>query len=365
MSLMYKIILVFVLTAVMSFLFTEAVRVLAFKIGAVDDPNSRRVNKVTMPSSGGLAIYFSYFISILFILPLDKEFTLPIFIGATIIVIIGLIDDIKGISPKMKLLGILIATLSVYYLGNIRMSMIDIPFVGLVELGYLSLPMTILWVAAISNSINLIDGLDGLAAGVSSISLITIGIVAFFFLSSNNFVITIMIFTLVASLLGFLPANYYPAKIYLGDTGSLLLGFMISVFSLFNLKNVTFITLMVPLVILAVPIADTIYAIIRRTLNKQPISMADNNHIHHRLLAIGFSHKQAVKLLYLMTVIFSLISLLYPIANTIGIILLTIGLMIIFQLMAELLGLIGEKKFLISWIKKSVEFRNKDLNKHQ
>lgn len=341
---MYKLLLTLILTMVMSMVFTEIVRRVSFKIGAVDEPNSRRVNKVTMPSSGGLAIYFAYFITVLFLIPLDKTITIPLFVGATIIIAVGLIDDIKEVNPKMKMFGILLATLAIYYLGDIKMTRIDVPFMGLVELGLFSLPITFIWIAAITNSINLIDGLDGLAAGVSSISLTTIGIIAFFFLGSNNVDVAILIFAMVAATIGFIPANYYPARIYLGDTGALFLGFMTAVFSLLNLKNVTFLSLIVPLVILAIPIGDTLYAIIRRTLNKQPISMADNKHIHHRLMALGFSHKQSVKILYTMTTVFCIVALLLPVANTLGIILLTASLIVSLQFLAELIGLVDKKR---------------------
>ena len=350
---MYKVLLTLILTMVMSMVFTEIVRKLSFKLGTVDKPNSRRVNKVPMPSSGGLAIYVAFYITVLFLIPINREITIPLFVGATIIIIIGLIDDVKEINPKMKMLGILLATLAVYYLGDIQMTRIDIPFLGLVELGILSLPVTFIWIAAITNSINLIDGLDGLAAGVSSISLLTIGIIAFFFLGNNNVDVAILIFALVAAQLGFLPANYFPARIYLGDTGALFLGFMTAVFSLMHLKNVTFLSLTVPLVILAVPIGDTLYAIIRRTLNKEPISMADNKHIHHRVLALGFSHKQSVKLLYTMTAVFSVVALLLPVANTLGFILLTISLIVSLQFLAELIGLVdGKSRFLTDFLKK-------------
>ena len=358
---MYKVMFTFIFTAILSFIFTELVRYLSFKVGAVDEPNSRRVNKVVMPSSGGFAIYAAYFISILFILPLNQEITIPIFLGATVIIITGLIDDIKGISPGFKVTGIVLATLIVYFLADVQVTSIGIPFIGLVDLGYWSLPMTLLWVTAITNALNLIDGLDGLATGVSSISLVTIGIIAFFFLTSNNIDVTIMVFTLVAACLGFLPANYFPAKIYLGDTGALFLGYMIAVFSLFNLKNVTFISLMVPLVILIIPIADTSFAIIRRTLNKQSISTADNKHIHHQLMNYGFTHKQSVLLLYIISFIFSMVALLYPLANDIGLILLTLGIIIFLQFLSELLGLINnDNKPLITFFKKILNLYNKD-----
>lgn len=359
---MYKVLLILIFTMILSLFLTEIVRFLSIKIGAVDKPNSRRINTTTMPSSGGFAIYAAYFFSLLFLLPLDREITFPIFIGASIIVFTGLLDDIKDISPKLKMLGIIAATLVIYFLGDLRMTRIAIPFIGLFELGYWSLPMTILWVAAITNAINLIDGLDGLATGISTISLTTIGVIAYFFLTSNNIEVTIMIFALIAASLGFLPANYFPARIYLGDTGALFLGFMISVFSLFNLKNITFISLIVPLAVLAIPIADTLYAIIRRKINRQPISAADNKHIHHRLMALGFSHKESVKLLYAMSTIFSIVALLFPVASTLGAILLTLSLLLSLQFLAELIEIVGYgKRPLINFFKKFREFINKDF----
>lgn len=339
---MYKIILIMFSTTIMSMFLTEIVRFLSFKFGAVDEPNSRRLNTETMPSAGGLAIYASYFITILFLLPIDRTLTIPVFLGATVIVITGLLDDIKDLSPKMKLLGMLGAALIIYYVAGVRISMVELPILGKFDLGYLSLPVTILWIIAITNSINLIDGLDGLATGVSAISLFTMGIIAYFFLNTQNVTIAIMIFTLAFASLGFLPANYNPAKIYLGDTGALFLGFMISVLSLYGLKNATFLTMVVPLVILTVPIADTLYAIIRRKLNNQPISLADNRHIHHRIMALGFTHKQTVKLIYAMTLVFSFIALLYPVASPLGATLLSVGLIIGLELLAEMIGLVGE-----------------------
>ena len=363
---LYKLIFALIFTAILSFIFTEIVRYFAFKVGAIDKPNSRRVNKVAMPSSGGLAIYLAYFITILLIIPLNRDITIPIFLGATIIIFTGLIDDIKGVSPKFKILGITIATLIIYFLADIHVSSIHIPFLGLVNLGYLSLPVTLLWVTAITNALNLIDGLDGLATGVSSISLTTMGIIAFFFLTSNNIEVTIMIFTLVAACLGFLPANYFPAKIYLGDTGALFLGFMISVFSLLHLKNVTFIALMVPLVILIIPIADTIFAITRRIMNKQSISAADNKHVHHQLMNYGFTHKQSVLLLYIISFIFSIVALLYPIASKIGLILLTFGIILFLQFVSELLGLLNnDNKPLINFFKKALLLYNKDYKENE
>lgn len=168
----------------------------------------------------------------------------------------------------------------------------------------MSLPVTYIWILAITNAVNLIDGLDGLATGVAIIALTTMGITAMFFLNVGNIFVAIMIFTLVAACIGFLPYNFFPARIYLGDTGALFIGFMMSVFSLFGLKNATFITLLIPVMILGVPITDTVFAIFRRLLNKEPITHADKRHLHHRLMQIGLTHRQTVLVIYGIALIF-------------------------------------------------------------
>ena len=149
---------------------------------------------------------------------------------------------------------------------------------------------------------------------------------------------------MVASLLGFLPHNFHPAKIFLGDTGALFIGFMIAVFSLKGLKNVTFVSLIIPIVILGVPITDTVYAMLRRFLNNRPISQADRHHLHHRLMQLGLSHRQTVLVIYGLSLVFSFIALLYPVSSFWGGILLTIAVVIGLELFVESIGLVGENR---------------------
>lgn len=341
---MFHVVIAWIITMIVSVAITPLVRIFAFKIGATDKPNLRRVNTKEMPSIGGLAIYLSYFISMFFFQPLPKEQVTPLFIGATIIIITGIIDDIREISPKMKLLGILLAAFVIYFVADIKMTTVSLPLVGIFDLGWLSFPLTIIWILAITNAINLIDGLDGLASGVSIIALSTMGIIGYFYLNVMNIPITIMIFTLVFATLGFLPYNFNPAKIFLGDTGALFLGFMIAVMSLQGLKNVTVISLIIPIVILGIPITDTIYAILRRYLNHMPISSADKHHMHHRLMNLGLSHKQTVLSIYGIALLFSMIALLYPLSTKWGSVLLTIALLFGLELFVELIGLVGENR---------------------
>lgn len=335
------------ITMILSLIFTPLIKLLAFKIGAVDMPNARRINKKPMPSAGGLSIFLAFSISMLFgfrDIQLYKV-TGPIVLGAAIVVLTGLIDDMRELKPWQKTLGITLAALEAYFVAGIQMDSISFPFFGKFELGWLSLPVTIIWILALTNAVNLIDGLDGLAAGVSIIGLSTIGIISFFFLLPDaSLVTTIIIFTLVAAILGFFPYNFYPATIYLGDTGALFLGYMISIVSMSGLKNATFISIMTPMLILGVPITDTVYAMIRRKFNKQKISSADKMHLHHRLISLGFTHRGAVLTIYALALVFSFIALLMNYASTQAMILLIICTAIGLELFIELIGLVGENR---------------------
>lgn len=340
---MFHVLLTCIAAVLITIVLTPFVRKLAISIGAVDLPNERRVNKRVVPSLGGVAVFASFFLSIFFLLPIPNQEILPIFLGASIILITGIVDDLKELSPKLKVLGILSAGLIIYYVGDIQLNMINLPFIGELHFGSFSLPVTLFWILAITNAVNLIDGLDGLASGVSMIALTTMGIIGYFFLTVDTMVVPIMIFVLVGSIAGFLPYNFNPARIFLGDTGALFLGFMISVMSLQGLKNATLITLIIPIVILGIPITDTIYAMIRRILNKQSIATADKLHIHHQLMSLGFTHKQTVVAIYCLAAIFSLIALLYPLSTLWGSVFLTIGLAFGLELFVELIGLAGKK----------------------
>lgn len=334
------------LTTLLAAILTPLIKLLAFKIGAVDKPGERRINKKTMPTAGGLSIFLTFSIDVLweFSDTLDVHRIWPMLLGATIVVITGLMDDVFELTPMQKTIGLTLAALEIYFIAGIRISTVSIPFIGYFNLGWLSLPVTLLWILAITNAVNLIDGLDGLAAGVSIIALVTMGLVSYFFLPSNGVILAILIFTLVAAIIGFFPYNFYPATIFLGDTGALFLGFMISVFSLQGLKNATFISVLTPMFILGVPITDTIYAMIRRRFNKQPISSTDKMHLHHRLLSLGFTHRGAVLTIYAMAMVFSFIALLMNYASNWAIVLLIISTTFGLELFIELIGLVGENR---------------------
>ncbi|MEJ6400248.1 glycosyltransferase family 4 protein [Nicoliella lavandulae] len=353
-----KIIVCLFATMLISAVLTPFVRKLAFKIGAEDDPNKRRMNKIPMPTIGGLAIFAAYTFTTMFLLrgQMPAAQLWGMFGGEVIIIATGMIDDIYELRPRQKVLGITLAALFVFFFGHVRMTLLTVPIFGSFHLGWLSLPITWIWILAITNAVNLIDGLDGLATGIAIIALTTMGITGMFFLNVGNTYVSIMIFTLVTACIGFLPYNFFPARIYLGDTGSLFIGFMIAVFSLNGLKNATFVTVIIPVIILGVPITDTVYAILRRLLNRQPISHADKHHLHHRLMQMGLTHRQTVLVIYGIAMIFSFISLLYPISNLWGTILLTVATLIGLELFVESIGLVGKNRQpLLNWIKKIVK----------
>ncbi len=343
---MFSVIVKLFLTMILSAAITPFVVKLAYILGAVDKPNARRVNIKPMPTMGGLAIFIAFNFATFVLLreqfPTHELFS--VFLAECIIILTGIIDDIRELSPKAKLAGILAAALVIYFLAGIRMNEVTLPFFGSFELGWWSLPITIIWIIAITNAVNLIDGLDGLATGVSIIALFTMGIMAYFFLNMTNVYVAIWIFAMVAALVGFLPHNFHPASIFLGDTGSLFIGFMMAVFSLKGLKNVTFVTLLMPVVIMGVPITDTVYAILRRLLNKKPIMQADKHHLHHRLMQLGLSHRQTVLVIYGLSLVFAFISMLYPLSTFWGSVLLTIGVLIGLELFIESIGLLGDDR---------------------
>ena len=258
--------------------------------------------------------------------------------GAIVMYLVGLIDDIYDLKPILKLIGQIVAASIVAFYG-ITIDFISFPMGPTIHFGILSIPITIIWIVAITNAINLIDGLDGLASGVSAIGLITIAFIAI--LQANVFIIMICS-VLIGSLLGFLCFNFHPAKIFLGDSGALLIGFIIGFLSLLGFKNITFISLFFPIVILAVPFIDTLFAMIRRMRNGQHIMQADKSHLHHKLLALGYSHRQTVLLIYSIAILFSLSSIILYLSQPLGVLLMFILIVITIELIVEFTGLIDD-----------------------
>ncbi|MDG5471580.1 MraY family glycosyltransferase [Jeotgalibacillus sp. ET6] len=329
-----------VMALVLSIILTPLVKKFAIAIGATDTPDARKVHKKIMPRMGGLAIFFSFIIALIVTQPAG-QYTWPIVVGASIIILTGALDDRFQLSPKLKVLGQVIAALTVILWGGVQVEFINLPFGGRLEFGYLAIPLTLLWIIGITNAINLIDGLDGLAAGVSSIALITISGMAI--IMGDTYVAMIGAI-LAASTIGFLVYNFHPAKIFMGDTGSLFLGFMISVLALLGFKNITVISLLVPILILGVPISDTFFAIIRRIVNKKPISAPDKSHLHHCLLNAGFSHKETVLIIYGIATMFSMSAFIFSQSTLWGAILVIAVVLVAIGLIVESIGLLGKEQ---------------------
>lgn len=327
-----------VLCFLCSIVITPFVKKLAFKIGAMDRPNQRKVHHKIMPRLGGLAIYISFMLGMLLI-DTSKSVHIPLLVGSFVIIVAGILDDVFELSARVKLMFQIVAALIVILWGGAEVSFINLPFGGRVDFGFFTIPVTLLWIVGITNAINLIDGLDGLAAGVSSIALITISGMAI--LMGNTYVIAISSIVLVSTL-GFLFYNFYPAKIFMGDTGALFLGYMISVMSLLGFKNVTLISFIVPVLILGVPISDTFFAILRRFLNKQPLSAPDKSHLHHCLLKAGFTHRQTVLIIYAIAAFFGLSALIFSQAKIWGSILLIVVILLLIEIFVEAIGLVGK-----------------------
>lgn len=284
---------------------------LAYKWNIVDCPDERKIHTFSIPYLGGIPIYLSFALVLFFILknPLYKQFNFQIIgllLGSTGIVILGLVDDIKKISPKQKLLGQILCA-SILYFFKIRINFLTNPFGGEITLNFLSFPLTIFWIVLLINSINLIDGLDGLCAGICFIASSSLFAIS---LGQKDPFLTVLSISLAGTTLGFLKHNFYPAKIFMGDTGSMFLGFILASMAIMSggKKIGTSITLLVPIVIFGLPFLDTFIAIIRRTKNKQNIFKPDKRHLHHRLLIAGFTHKQVVLAFYFMSICFGIVS---------------------------------------------------------
>lgn len=315
---MIKILGPLVLAFIIALLGTPIVKRIALKVNALDRPEARKIHNGTMPRLGGLAICLGFWAAMLLTQDLSKEI-IGVLIGGLIIVIVGFVDDTKGLSPKIKLLGQIIAAV-VAMLWGVRVDFLTNPItegvISLQVLGFdfLNYAITVIWIIGVTNAVNLIDGLDGLAAGVSAIAAATLGIVA---LLEGHQVVAIMSFILAASSLGFLKFNFYPAKIFMGDTGSLFLGFNLASIAILSFtKSATVVSLFLPIVILGIPLADTFFAIIRRYNNGKPIFDADKDHLHHRLLALGLSHKHTVLAIYGVSIILGVSAVITTLVTT-------------------------------------------------
>ena len=314
---------------------------LAHFIGAVDRPDERKVHNSTMPRIGGVSIFLAFILPLLFILYVSppNEMSSPfmgIVLGGTIVFVVGLLDDIYQLPAWVKLIGQCVATVvaisfgvMVYFLTN--------PFEGMLWLGYLALPITFLWILGITNAINLIDGLDGLAGGVSAIAALTMGIVA---LVQGQGMVFIVALILVAAIAGFLPWNFHAAKTFMGDCGSNFLGFTLACLAVCGMTKIAaVISLIIPILILGIPILDTFFAIVRRLNNRAPIFSPDKAHLHHRLMAMGLSHRNTVLVIYAVSAFFGALAVIFSLIDQPRIMFVLALVLVVVLVIAEKIGL--------------------------
>lgn len=285
----------FLIALLASYILTPLVTKLAIRVGAMDAPDARKVHQSPIPRMGGLAIFVAFVVAVLATAPLSTQ-VMGLLAGATVIVVVGILDDLFQLAAKVKLLGQIVAAATLLFF-DIRIDWIMNPFTGdFLYFEWLAIPITIFWVVGLTNTVNLIDGLDGLAAGVSTIAAVSI-----LFIAADMGIVTValLLAALAGGALGFLKYNMNPAKVFMGDTGSMFLGYVLASVSIIGaVKSAATIALIVPIVALGLPILDTAFAIVRRKLSGEPIFKPDKGHLHHRLLAMGLSQKQAVWLMY-------------------------------------------------------------------
>ncbi len=280
--------------ALISLSVTPIVRVLAFKIGAVDIPkDNRRMHKKPMPLLGGLSIFIGFTVSVLLFCDLTP-LLVAAWLGGLIILILGTLDDIFDLNAWVKLGGQMLAA-GIVVAAGVRIEHINL-FGEYLQFGFFSIPITVLWIAGMTNALNLIDGLDGLSCGVSAICSISLFIVA---LMHADLHVALLTAILAGACLGFLPFNLNPAKIFMGDTGALFLGYMLSILSILGVfKTTAVVSSLIPVIIFGYPLFDTIFAFLRRILKGRSPFSADRGHLHHRIIDMGFNVKQSVTILY-------------------------------------------------------------------
>ncbi|MFT5874549.1 MAG: UDP-GlcNAc:undecaprenyl-phosphate GlcNAc-1-phosphate transferase [Clostridium sp.] len=301
---MSKIYILAIITALISSISTPLVRKFAIRVNAIDIPkDERRVHSKPIPVMGGLAIYIAFVLGTILYNGILTTSQLGIIIGATIIVIGGIIDDIKDLRPKYKLLIQVLAAVCLL-VSDVRITIITNPFrefYPYLNIGWIYIPVTIIWIVGVTNAFNLIDGLDGLAAGIAFISSVTLMIVS---ILNGRLEPAFLTAVLSGAILGFLPYNFNPASIFMGDTGSQLLGFLLAAISIEgSIKSATAFIIAVPILAFGLPIYDTLFAMIRRKVHGKSIMQADKGHLHHRLMDMGLSQKQAVIIMYFISAV--------------------------------------------------------------
>lgn len=303
----------FGLAFLVSLLMTPFSKKFAFKIGAVDQPKSRGMHKKPMPLAGGTAIIAGFYVAILVVSFFNESMTLTnilgLLIGGVVIAVLGILDDLHDLSAKLRfviqiVVAIFVVASGVYIKGS------DVPFFDYIDFGWFGYIITVVWIVGVTNAVNWIDGLDGLATGVSSIASLFLMFFAILNVGASGPIMVIVAAALAGSCLGFLPHNFNPATIFMGSTGSTFLGFTLAVSSIQGMMK-SHTALIIAILILGLPIFDTLFAIVRRVLTGKSIMEADRGHIHHRLIDRGYSHKGAVLTLYTISGLFGIAGILF------------------------------------------------------
>ena len=289
---------------------TPVVKSLAFKMGAMDVPkDNRRMHDHPIPRMGGLAIFLGFLLSVLLFAEITPQLR-GMLLGSVIIVVLGIFDDINSLPAMFKFVVQIVAALVAVFSGNVIQTLSNPNIFSsdlYWDLGVLSIPVSVIWIVAITNAVNLIDGLDGLACGVSTISSMTLLVITLVAPDIVSPTVPLMVAALVGGCLGFLPYNLNPAKIFMGDTGSTFLGFALGVISIQGVFKLHIaISFVVPFLMLGLPIFDTAFAFIRRIAHGQSPMHPDRSHVHHRLMDMGFSQKQTVAILYIISAVLGL-----------------------------------------------------------
>lgn len=290
-----------IIAGLISFLITPLVIKIAHRFGAVDIPkDERRMHSKPMPLWGGIAIFTGFFTCMFIFSNISSIKLWGLFIASVVVLITGMVDDVKPLGAKIKLLMQIIAAIILVKAGfEIKYFTDFFGDDGLIFLGSFGLPISVIWIVGVTNTVNLIDGLDGLAAGISAIAAVTLSYIA---ILNHQYEAAMITLILAGSSIGFLPYNFNPAKIFMGDAGALFLGLVLAAVSVEGaLKGATALTVVVPILALGVPIFDTAFAIIRRLINGRPIMEADKGHLHHRFMSIGLGQRKTVLSMYLIS----------------------------------------------------------------
>ena len=309
----HNVFMIVLITFLTSVCLVPLVMKAAKHVNALDIPNQRSAHTKPTPRMGGLAIFGAFLLGYMLFARTSLQM-LSILIGGFIVILTGIFDDIKPVPAKIKFLLQLMAACVVVFYGDIVLNHIDMLGINLDFPAPLNYIITIMFIVSITNAINLIDGLDGLSSGVSCIYFITIAIIAFI-LNKKQGLDTILSLIMLGSTLGFLVHNFHPAKIFMGDTGSLFLGFTISVIALLGFKATTLTSLVIPLLKLAIPIFDTALAIFRRLLKGEKITTPDKEHFHHQLLKMKFGVRETVLIIYGINILFAAVSIFFVLGD--------------------------------------------------